>query len=53
MIIISIAHRLSSIENADTIYIFKEGKVVCVGLAQELQAHCKHYQELNQDYKSE
>ncbi len=53
MIIISIAHRLSSIENADTIYIFKEGKVVCVGLAQELQVHCKHYQELNQDYKSE
>jgi subfamily B ATP-binding cassette protein MsbA len=53
MIIISIAHRLSSIENADTIYVFKDGKILCKGSAQELASSCIEYQELNQDYKSE
>jgi len=53
MIIVSIAHRLSSIENADTIYLFEEGKIVCQGSLEELQAHCPQYQELNQNYKSE
>jgi ABC-type multidrug transport system fused ATPase/permease subunit len=28
MIIISIAHRISSIENADLIYIFKDGELI-------------------------
>jgi len=51
MIIISIAHRLSSIENADTIYIFKDAKIVCKGSAKSLRNNCFEYQELNQDIK--
>jgi len=53
MIIVSIAHRISSIENADTVYIFKDGRVICHGSVEELSQNCQAYQELNQDYKSE
>lgn len=51
MIIVSIAHRLSSIENADRVYLFKDGKIVCSGSVETLREQCLEYQELNQDMK--
>ena len=44
MIIISITHQLSSLKNADTILLFKEGKIVCRGQHEILIKECKEYQ---------
>lgn len=46
MITISVAHRLSSIQNADKIFFLKDGKVLCEGTHDELSAQCSGYQEL-------
>lgn len=41
-----IAHRLSTIEHADRIYVFREGKIVCVGDDAQLLNECAEYQRL-------
>jgi len=41
-----IAHRLTTIEHADRIYVFKEGKIVCSGSDSELLRHCDEYKRL-------
>ena len=41
-----IAHRLSTIEHADRIYVFKEGKILCVGDDAQLLNECAEYQRL-------
>ena len=46
MITITVAHRLSTIENADAILVFKEGKIVCRGQHQDLINDCSEYQKL-------
>ncbi len=46
MITISVAHRLSSIQNADKIFFLKDGKVLCEGTHEELSTQCSGYQEL-------
>ena len=46
MITISVAHRLSSIQNADKIFFLKEGKIICEGTHEELSSKCPGYQEL-------
>jgi ATP-binding cassette, subfamily B, bacterial MsbA len=46
MITISVAHRLSSIQNADKIFFLKDGKVLCEGTHDELSTQCSGYQEL-------
>jgi subfamily B ATP-binding cassette protein MsbA len=46
MITISVAHRLSSIQNADKIFFLKDGKVLCEGTHDELSTQCLGYQEL-------
>jgi len=49
MIIISIAHRLSTVKNADNIFLFKDGKILCEGTQSQLQKRCDEYKELNKD----
>jgi subfamily B ATP-binding cassette protein MsbA len=46
MITITVAHRLSTIEKADAILVFKEGKIVCRGQHQDLINECSEYQKL-------
>ncbi|CAA6807927.1 MAG: Phospholipid-lipopolysaccharide ABC transporter [uncultured Sulfurovum sp.] len=46
MITITVAHRLSTIENSDAILVFKEGKVVCRGQHNDLINECEEYQKL-------
>ena len=46
MITITVAHRLSTIENADTILVFREGKIVCKDTHQNLLNSCEEYQKL-------
>jgi len=46
MITITVAHRLSTIENADAILVFKDGKIVCRGQHQDLINECSEYQKL-------
>ncbi|MEA1913841.1 MAG: ABC transporter ATP-binding protein [Campylobacterota bacterium] len=41
-----IAHRLSTIKDADTILVFKEGKIICNGTEKELLENCQEYQRL-------
>ncbi|KAK9238839.1 P-loop containing nucleoside triphosphate hydrolase protein [Lipomyces kononenkoae] len=45
---IAVAHRLSTIQNADIIYVFEEGKVLESGTHQELLANKSKYYELVQ-----
>ena len=42
-----IAHRLSTIKHANTIAVFKEGEIVCLGSEKELRQNCKEYQRLH------
>ncbi|MCR5217055.1 ABC transporter ATP-binding protein [Treponema sp.] len=44
--VITIAHRLSSIKNADKICILKEGKILAQGQHDELLKSCAEYQKL-------
>ncbi len=46
MITITVAHRLSTIENADTILVFKDGKVVCANSHKKLLQECNEYRKL-------
>jgi len=43
---IIIAHRLSTVKNADFVVVLKEGKVVCTGAHKELEDRCQEYQNL-------
>ncbi len=45
---IIIAHRLSTVKNADFVVVLKEGRVVCTGTHEELEKHCAEYQNLYQ-----
>ncbi|KAK9470653.1 P-loop containing nucleoside triphosphate hydrolase protein [Dipodascopsis tothii] len=45
---IAVAHRLSTIQNADVIYVFENGKVLEAGTHQELLANKSKYYELVQ-----
>ncbi len=49
MITFTVAHRLSTIEEADTILVFEEGKIVCRGTHQTLQKNCAIYQKLSKN----
>ncbi len=44
--VIVIAHRLSSIKNADKICVLKEGNVIAQGSHEELSKSCEEYQKL-------
>ena len=46
MITITVAHRLSTIENSDAILVFKEGQIVCRGQHEDLITECEEYQKL-------
>ena len=48
--IIIVAHRLTTIVNADVIYVIDKGKVIAEGTHEELLKNCKEYQKL---YKKE
>ena len=48
--IIIVAHRLTTIVNADVIYVIEKGKVIAEGTHDELLKSCKEYQKL---YKKE
>jgi len=43
---IIIAHRLSTVKNADYVVVLDQGKVVCHGTHEELEKSCPHYQKL-------
>ncbi|WP_295418788.1 ABC transporter transmembrane domain-containing protein [Sulfurovum sp.] len=46
MITFTVAHRLSTIENADTILVFKEGEIICQGTHDSLLKECDTYRKL-------
>jgi ATP-binding cassette subfamily C protein len=43
--VITIAHRLSTVKNADTIYVLEDGKIVQNGTHEELESEEGHYSE--------
>jgi len=43
---ITVAHRLTTIENSDAILVFKEGKIVCRGQHEDLINECDEYKKL-------
>jgi len=45
-LIFIVAHRLSTIENADEILVFKEGEIVCKGDKEELLKNCEEFKKL-------
>jgi len=47
MITFTVAHRLSTIEKADTILVFQEGEIHCQGTHTELLESCPIYQKLS------
>jgi len=46
MITFTVAHRLSTIESADTILVFQNGKIICRGSHNTLLQECETYQKL-------
>ena len=46
MITITVAHRLSTIESADTILVFKNGEIVCANSHKTLLQQCDEYRKL-------
>jgi len=46
MITITVAHRLSTIENSDAILVFKQGEIICRGQHEDLIEECQEYQKL-------
>ena len=46
MMTITVAHRLSTIEKADAILVFKKGEIICRGQHIDLITECKEYQKL-------
>ena len=46
MMTLTVAHRLSTIENSDAILVFKEGKIICRGQHADLIEECEEYQKL-------
>jgi len=46
MITFTVAHRLSTIEEADTILVFQDGEIVCRGPHKTLLQECPAYQKL-------
>ncbi|HEY9128212.1 MAG TPA: ATP-binding cassette domain-containing protein, partial [Sulfurovum sp.] len=49
MITFTVAHRLSTIEDADTILVFQEGEIVCRGPHEALLQECPAYQKLSRN----
>jgi len=49
MITFTVAHRLSTIEDADTILVFQEGEIICSGSHQTLLQECPIYQKLSRN----
>jgi len=47
MITFTVAHRLSTIEEADSILVFQEGEIICSGSHAKLLQECKTYQKLS------
>jgi len=47
MITFTVAHRLSTIEDADTILVFEEGKILCSGSHTALLENCSIYKKLS------
>lgn len=47
MITFTVAHRLSTIENADKILVFKKGRIICVDTHEALLESCEEYQRLS------
>jgi len=49
MITFTVAHRLSTIEDADTILVFENGKIICRGSHKALVEKCDIYQKLSKN----
>ena len=49
MITFTVAHRLSTIEDADTILVFENGKIICRGSHKALVQECNIYQKLSKN----
>jgi len=47
MITFTVAHRLSTIKDADIILVFEAGEIICRGTHDELSKNCKVYQSLS------
>ena len=47
IITFTVAHRLSTIEEADTILVFEDGEIICSGSHATLLDTCKSYQKLS------
>lgn len=47
MITFTVAHRLSTIEEADTILVFQEGEIICRGSHEMLLQECPTYKKLS------
>jgi len=47
MITFTVAHRLSTIEDADTILVFQKGQIICSDSHENLLKNCKVYQRLS------
>jgi subfamily B ATP-binding cassette protein MsbA len=52
-ITILIAHRLSTVEHADTILVFKQGSIIARGTHQELLENSSEYQRLSRTLSEE
>jgi subfamily B ATP-binding cassette protein MsbA len=50
--VVTVAHRLSTIEKAKRVYFFKEGRVVCVGPLSHLLRNCPQFQPFTQNLTS-